>query len=315
MSDPATTPAVETRPPAFSELAGHLLLAFTAVMWGASFVGTKLVVDTIPPLTLGFLRAALATLLLVGCARLAGQRLAVPWREWRWLALLGALGIGYFYIGLNLALRWTTATAASLLSLPYPVMTAVGARLFLKEAIGPRRAAGIALALAGAAGLTLATTQDSVGGAWIGNLLAFSTTIAWTAYTLIGREVLPRLSPLVATTHVMLAGALSLLPLALAELIAGRVPRFTGESVAVTAFLGLVCTGVAYLTWNRGLALLGATRASVYLYVQPLAVILLAIPILGERLTLPTVAGGLVVVLGTWLAVRPDRTLPSSHEP
>jgi len=315
VSDPAATQATDTRPPATTELAGHLLLTFTAVMWGASFVGTKLIVDAMPPLTLGFLRAVLATALLVGCVRLARQRLSLPWDEWRWLGLLGALGVGYFYIGLNLALNWTTATTASLLSLPYPVMTAVGARLFLKETIGPRRAAGIAVALAGAAWLTLATTQGSLGGAWIGNLLAFSTTIAWTAYTLIGREVLHRWPPLVATTHVVLAGTVTLLPLALAELATGRVPRFTVESVAVTAFLGLVCTGVAYLTWNRGLALVGATRASVYLYVQPLAVILLAIPILGERLTLPIVAGGLVVILGTWLVMRPERARPSPDEP
>lgn len=315
MNDPATTQATETRPPTTTDLVGHLLLTFTALMWGASFVGTKLVIDAVPPLTLGFIRAVLASLLLAACTRLAGHRLAVPWREWRWLALLGALGVGYFYIGINLALEWTTASAASLLTLPYPVMTAIGARLFLKETLGPRRAAGIALALAGATVLTLATTSEGIGGAWMGNLLAFSTTIAWTAYTLIGREVLPRVSSLVATTHIMTAGALALLPLALVELAAGALPRFTGESLAVTAFLGLACTGAAYLTWNRGLALLGATRAAVYLYVQPLAVILLAIPILGERLTFPTVTGGLVVVLGTWLVMQPGRPQPSSHEP
>jgi drug/metabolite transporter (DMT)-like permease len=279
----------------------------TAVLWGASFVGTRLVIDAVPPLTLGFARAVLGVLLLVAVAWLSGHRLTVPWAAWRWLALLGLLGVAYFYVAINLALQWTTATRASLLTLPYPVMTALGARLFLNESIGPRRATGIAIALAGALTLTLATAQDSVGGAWLGNLLAFSTTVAWTAYTLVGREVLPAHPPLVATAHLLLAGSVALLPLAALELTSGQVLQVTVESVAVTAFLGLACTCIAYLTWNRGLSLLGATRASVYLYVQPLAVILLAVPILGERLTIVTVAGGLVIVLGTWLVVRPEQ--------
>jgi len=284
-----------------------MYLMLTAVLWGASFVGTRFVIDAVPPLTLGFARAFLGVLLLLAITRFSGQSLSVPGATWRWLALLGLLGIAYFYIAINLALQWTTATTASLLTLPYPVMTALGARFFLGESIGPRRAAGIAIALVGALTLTLATAQDSVGGSWLGNLLAFSTTVAWTAYTLVGREVLPSLSPLAATAHLLLAGSMALLPLAALELASGAPLRFTSESVAVTAFLGLACTGIAYLTWNRGLALLGATRASVYLYVQPLAVILLAVPLLGEQLTVPIVVGGLVIVLGTWLVLRPER--------
>lgn len=305
MDDRTGTPTIEIRRPASPVLLGHLSLGFTAVMWGASFVGTKLVVDMVPPFTLGFARAAAGTALLVVIARLTGQRLRVSWRAWRWMALLGALGVGYFYLGINLALLWTTATAASLLSLPYPVMTAIGARRFLDETVRPRQAVGIVLALAGAAALTVSTARGDVGGAWIGNLLAFSTTVAWTAYTLIGRDVLPRFPPLVATTHVLAAGAVTLLPFAVGELALGSRPALDSQAIAVTAFLGLGCTGLAYVTWNHGLALLGATRASVYLYVQPAAVVLLALPILGERPSLATAIAGVVVVLGTWMVVRP----------
>jgi drug/metabolite transporter (DMT)-like permease len=224
---------------------------------------------------------------------------------WLPLAGLGALGVGYFYLGLNLALQWTTATTASLLSLPYPALTALGSWLFLKERLRPTQAAGIGLAAVGATWLTLATAQEGVGGAWFGNLLALSITVAWTIYTLLGRRILPHLSALTATFHMMLAGTLLLALGAGVEFLRGARPHWTVETILVTLYLGAVCTGLGYAFWNRGLSLVPAAAASTYLYLQPVTVLALAIPMLGERPSLGTIAAGVLVIAGTALAARP----------
>ncbi len=286
------------------EVIGHLLLATTAVLWGSSYISTRMIVDGVPPLLLGFLRGLLAVLVLGLIARWKQAPLRIGLRDWLPLAGLGALGVGYFYLGLNLALQWTTAVTASLLSLPYPALTALCAWAFLRERLRSEQMAGIVLAGVGAAWLTLASAQESVSGSWIGNLLALSITVAWTVYTLIGRRVLPRWSPWTATFHVMLAGTILLGIGAGVESLHGSEPRWTAEAVLLTLYLGFVCTGIGYAFWNGGLQVVPAATASVSMYLQPLTVLLLAVPILGERPTLTTLAAGGLVLIGTALAAR-----------
>ncbi len=285
-------------------LIGHSLLATTAVLWGSSFISTRLIVGEVPPLLLGFLRGLLAVVVLGVVARWNHVPLRTGFGDWLPLALLGALGVGYFYLGLNLALQWTTAVTASLLSLPYPALTALTAWLFLRERLSVHQVVGIALAGAGATWLTLESAQDSVGGAWIGNLLVLSITVAWTVYTLLGRRILPRWSPLAATFHVMLSGTLLLAVGAGLEYLSGARPVWTGQTMLLTLYLGIVCTGIGYTFWNSGLRLVPAAAASVYMYLQPLTVLVLAIPVLGEHPTPGTFAAGGLVLIGTALAAR-----------
>jgi drug/metabolite transporter (DMT)-like permease len=100
----------------------------------------------------------------------------------------------------------------------------------------------------------------------------------------------------------MLAGAVILAPAAGLEAVLGGPPSFGLRSAAIVGYLGLVCSGAGYLMWNTGLARLGAVRSSVYLYLQPVAAIAIALPVLGERPGLAAALGGLVVVAGTVLA-------------
>lgn len=288
-------------------VAGHLLLATTAILWGSSFISTRLIVSEVPPLLLGFLRGVLAMIVLGLVARWNRVPVRTSLRDWLPLAGLGALGVGYFYLGLNLALQWTTAVTASLLSLPYPALTALSAWLFLREPLDFLQVAGIALAGAGATWLTLESAQDTVGGAWLGNLLVLSITVAWTVYTLIGRRVLPRWSPVAATFHVMLSGTLLLGIGAGLEYLSGAHPVWTMRAVVLTLYLGIVCTGIGYAFWNSGLRLVPAAAASVYMYLQPVTVLVLAIPVLGERPSPSTLAAGALVLIGTALAARRSR--------
>jgi len=285
-------------------LPGHVALATTAVLWGSSYVVTRSTVGDVPPLLLGFLRGLSATIVLGLVAWASGTTLRARFGDWLQLAGLGALGVGYFYLGLNLALERTTATAASLLSLPYPALTALCAWLFLGERLGLLQVAGIGLAGSGAAWLTLQSGQETASGTWVGNVLALSITVAWTVYTLLGRRILPRWSPLAATFHVMLAGTLLLSVGAAAEYLEGARPMWTARAIVLTAYLGIVCTGIGYTLWNTGLQRVRAAAASTYLYLQPVTVLILAIPLLGERPSPSTLVAGTLVLAGTALATR-----------
>lgn len=290
--------------PRTSEWVAHGLLVATACAWSAGIVASKFVLDDVPPMLLAFIRCLLASVFLLVVVRARGIDLRVSAAELRLLALLGALGVSYFYIGSNLGLRWTTATTASLLLLPFPAITAIGARLFLGEHLNLRRIAGIAVALLGAAFLTIATSTGGFGGSLLGNLLILSTTLTWTSYTLIGRNAFARWPLEVSTTWIMLTGTLAVMPFALGELALGSRPNLSLAGLAIIVFIAVASTAAPYLMWNRGVETVGATRASIYMYLQPVAVMLMAFPVLGERPGLVTLAGGTVVVAGTFLVAR-----------
>jgi drug/metabolite transporter (DMT)-like permease len=155
--------------------------------------------------------------------------------------------------------------------------------------------------------LTVASAQDNVGGAWIGNLLALSITVAWTAYTLLGRRLLLNWTPLTATFHMMAAGTLVLALAAGLEYFGGGRPRWTAESTLITLYLGVVCTGLGYAFWNAGLRRVRAATASVYLYLQPVTVVVLGIALLGEQPSLVTLVAGALVIAGTALTAGGER--------
>ena len=283
------------------DLVAHLMLTLTSVAWGSSFVGVKLVVGDVPPMLLGLSRALLAAVLLLGYGVARRERLRLPRRELGLFLLLGALGVGWYYVALNLALEMTSVTDAALLGLAVPAMAALGAWLLRIERVGRRRLAGIVLALGGAAVLTLAGASGG-GHSALGDLLVLSTGVGWTIYTLIGRGIFNRHSAIVGTAYIMLAGALVLAPAAAVEAAVSGPPTVTARAVAIVVYLGLICSGAGYVMWNTGLARLGAVRSSAYLYLQPVAAIAIALPVLGERPGWPAVLCGLVVVIGTMLA-------------
>lgn len=304
MTAPAAEQTTTVGHGARAELIAHGLLFVTAILWGSSFVAVKLVVDDVPPMMLGMLRGAIAGVLLALFTRAQGLSLRVSRHDLGLLTLLGTLGIGYYYFGLNLGIQLTSASVAGLLGLPFPSMAALGAWLFLGEAIGRRRALGIAVALGAAAFLTVRTGTGDGSGSLLGNLLVLSTTLDWTAYTLVGRRYLHRWRGTLATTYIMLTGALVLVPAAGIEAVLVGPPRFTPLGVVMTLYLVLFCSVAAYLMWNRGLVVLGAARTAVYLYLQPVVAILIAMPVLGERISWDVALGGIVVLAGTVIAAR-----------
>jgi drug/metabolite transporter (DMT)-like permease len=103
------------------------------------------------------------------------------------------------------------------------------------------------------------------------------------------------------TARSIIWGVVAMAPLALLEWLGGARPVITALGTAGAIYLGVVITALGYLAWNWGLAQVEASRAAVFLTVQPIAGALLGVLFLHEPLTAFTLAGGALVVLGLWL--------------
>ena len=127
--------------------------------------------------------------------------------------------------------------------------------------------------------------------------------LAYGAYTLIGRAVLARHSPLVVTARSIVWGAVVMVPLAVAEWLGGARPVLSPAAVGGALYLAVVITAFGYLLWNWVLARVSAPQVAIFVTVQPIGGAVLGVVLLREPLTVFTVAGAVLIVLGLWLTV------------
>jgi drug/metabolite transporter (DMT)-like permease len=105
------------------------------------------------------------------------------------------------------------------------------------------------------------------------------------------------------TARSIVWGTVAMAPLALAEWHAGGRPILGSVAIIGVLYLGLVITALGYLVWNWGLTRTGASRAAIFITVQPIGGVLLGAALLHEPLTAFTLVGGALIVAGLWLTV------------
>lgn len=282
----------------------RILLLFAVVIWGWSFVATKLALVSVTPLELLGLRMlfGMPVLLLLAVVR------KVDWRIGRGnlcAALLGSAVITVHFVIQITGLITASATNTGWIITGIPLALAVLSWLLLGERISRSVLVGIVVSTLGV--LLLISRGDWSSLAWLrstGDWLVLLSTVTWAAYTITIRKLSQGVDPLVVTIVVLApTTAFSLGWMALttdpAKLLA--MPPLTWAAIL---FLGVLATALAQWFWQAGVARLGAANAGVYLYLEPLATIAIAIPFLGERINLAGAIGAALVVAGVWVAQR-----------
>jgi drug/metabolite transporter (DMT)-like permease len=287
----------------------EVVLVLANIVYATSYVATRLTLADVPPSTLALIRLVVGSLILVPLAlalRRPGASTLSSADRWR-VFWMGALGFAGAFALSHWGLARSTATNGALLITVEPVTLLVLAPLLLGERLTRREGAGAALALLGAT-LVVANGIPGLSEAlvphWRGDLLLVLAGVAYASYSLIGREILARHSSLSVTAWSMAWGAGAMLPLALIERASGALPRVTPTAIAGTLYLAVVITALGYLAWNYALERVSASRAAIFLNLQPLVGALLGVAVLGESLTPYTVAGGGLILAGLTLTVK-----------
>lgn len=280
----------------------YLKLVLTMVLWGGTFVAGRQLAGQMGPFAAAFLRFAIATACLLAFARL--KEGGLPRLDRRGLIgvlLLGATGVFAYNALFFTGLATVGAGRAAVIIAGNPILIALGAALFFGEGMTRRKAVGIALSVAGAVEvigrgepLSLLSSGLSPGDAAILGCVA-----SWSAYSLLGKTVMARLSPLGAVTWSSLAGTLLLLPAALAE---GLAPAaYPLSAWASLAYLGFCGTVLGFTWFYEGIQAVGASRAGVFINLVPVAAVIQAWLLLDEPVDASLLAGGALVLAGVWL--------------
>lgn len=277
--------------------------AFLAVaLWGASFVATKLVLRELSPMTIILLRFALGLGALIFIVRLKRAWAFVPRRDLGWFLFLGFNGIFVHQLLQVNGLVSTSATNTGWMVALIPIFTALLAWLLLGESFAPVQMMGLALAVLGT--LLVISRGEFELPATRGDLLVFLSAPNWAIFSVLSKRLLARYPPSFMMAVTMGMGWLMLLPLFVAAAGWRELPGLSLPGWAGLVFLGLFCSGLAYVFWYDALEAAGAGQVTSFLYLEPLVTLIVAVLLLEERPLIGTLLGGGLILTGVWLVNR-----------
>jgi len=285
----------------------HVWAALLVVwfVWGSTYLGIKIVVETLPPLISAGSRFLVAGLILATILAIRGQSLRVTARELAGCAIAGllllTLGVGV----VHLAETRIDSSVAAMIAGTVPLQVIV-LRLASGESVS--RATRLST-LAGLGGLVLVVVPGlGAGSTALGLGIMIAAAISWSTGSFFsGRLGLPR-DPFVATAYEMLAGGLFLTLGALAfgewrELDSGA---FAADSIAAWAYLVAFGSLVGFTAYAWLLRVAPISLVVTHQYVNPLVAIALGMLVLGERPNPASLLGALLVVGAVYIAVRAE---------
>ena len=285
------------------------LLILANILWATSYVAGKFILQDISVIMLNALRMGLASLFLMPLLFYKRKEIHLSWRDVPQLLLLALTGFVITKMLEYSGLALTTASDVALLISSETLFTAAFAWLLLHERFQPLR---VGLMLLGLLGVYLIVERSFIpnipsgGGVWriFGDLLVVLGLLVEAFYTIRGKSLLVKHSPLIVISASIVGSTLFWLPLASWEILSvGWHPLSVTGWISV-GWMALVATVFGYLAWFQGLTKVDGSAAAVTLFIQPLFGTVLAIIILHEQLTPITILGGVLIMTSVFLLSR-----------
>lgn len=278
-------------------LLGHFLAILTIVVWGTTFIATKLLLTDYTPLQIMVMRFALAYAVLW---ILKPKPLITDFKtEFRFF-LLGLFGCTLYFLAENSALTYTFAANVSIIVASAPILTILLAHFTVKEEhISRSHIFGFLIAFVGVAMVVFNGTVVLKLNP-LGDLLSLLSALTWAIYSILQLPMLRRFDAVLLIRRIMLWGLITALP---AAVISGEPFSFApllqdGAKLFCILFLGIVGSGICYVTWNIATRRLGVVITNNYIYINPFVTMLTAALVLHERITIMGVIGAVLIICG-----------------
>ncbi len=281
--------------------AGHLFALLTIVIWGTTFISTKILLKDFQPVEILFFRfvMGLAALLAVYPRRLKGTSKS----QERTFAAAGLCGICLYYLLENIALTYTMASNVGIIISVAPFFTAILSHLLLKEE-RPRASffIGFAVAMSGISLISFNGSKLQLNPT--GDLLALLAALVWACYSVLTKKISGYgYSTLLTTRRVFFYGILFMFPALFLFDFEWDLTRFADPVCLFNIlFLGLGASALCFVTWNYAVKMLGAVKTSVYIYMIPVITVVTSVAILHEKITALAAAGTVLTLAGLFLS-------------
>lgn len=282
--------------------AGHLAAFVTILIWGTTYISTKILLVDFSSIEILFFRFILGylTLLLVYPHRIKTKNR----NEELLYIFAGLCGVTLFFLLENIALTYTFASNVGVIVSISPFFTAVLAHFFLEgEKLRLRFFAGFVIAIIGIM-MIMFNGNILLKLNPLGDLLAVLSSIVWAVYSVLMRKISKLGHHTVGSTRkVFFYGILLMIPALFVSDFTFGFERFASiPNLLNLLFLGFAASALCFVTWNWTVGVLGAVKTSLYIYMVPVITIVASSLILHEKITWIAMTGAALTLVGLLLS-------------
>lgn len=294
-------------------ISGHIAAFTTILIWGTTFISTKVLLKTFTPIEILFIRFMIGYLAL-WCVCPRRLKLKEKRQEWLFIAA-GLCGVTLYYLFENIALTYTLASNVGVIISIAPFFTVIFSCLFLKgERLEGRFFIGFFIALIGIFLISFGS-ESSLQLNPLGDLLAVVAAMIWAAYSTITKKISGLGYNTIQTTRrTFFYGLLFMIPVVALMDFHIEISQFAEmKNVLNLLFLGFGASALCFVTWNFAVKVLGSVKTSVYIYMVPVITAVTSALILHETLTWKMIAGIVLTLAGLFLSE--NRKMEKSPSP
>lgn len=281
---------------------GHIAALLTILIWGTTFISTKVLLISFEPVEILFIRFMIGYFALwCVCPR----RLKVRMRKQEWyFAAAGLCGVTLYYLFENIALTYTLASNVGVIISIAPFFTVIFSCLFLHDRRpNIRFFAGFLIALAGIFLISFGGEKNLQLNP-VGDLLAVIAAMIWAAFSTITKKISGfGYNTIQTTRRTFFYGLIFMVPALLLMDFHMELQQFASlKNVLNLLFLGFGASALCFVTWNLAVKILGSVKTSVYIYMVPVITAVTSALILHEKLTRTIVSGIVLTLIGLFLS-------------
>ena len=289
-------------------LLGHIAAIFTIIVWGTTFISTKVLLTDFNTVEILFVRLlmGLMALFIAHPHKMQG----VTKKQELIFAAAGLTGISLYYFMENMALTLTMASNVGVIVSVSPMFTILLASIFLKEE-GKMRwnfFLGFLVAMLGIAFISFNGARLQLSP--VGDLLSLGCAFVWGWYSILSRKIGEfGYSVILTTRKIFLYGILFMIPTLFFFNFDVELQLFANTKYLLNfLYLGLCASALCFATWNYAVSTLGAVKTSIYIYLIPVITIIASALILKEPLTWISITGTVLAISGLFLSEYRGKT-------
>ncbi|MBQ2973865.1 MAG: DMT family transporter [Clostridia bacterium] len=284
------------------KVTGHVLALITIIVWGSTFITTKMLLSEFTPVQIMLCRFVIAYFVLWLIRPKIDK--TKPKDELLFLAM-GVFGCTVYFLAENTALKYTLASNVSIIVASAPIITAILAHFFIKgEKFSKNTALGFIVAFAGVI-LVVFNGQFVLKLNPAGDALSLCAAVSWAVYSVILRTCVDKFNSVMLTRKLMFYGFVTAFPIALLQGDSMPFEAFKKpDMLFCILFLGVIGSGICYVMWNKAISRLGVVTTNNYIYINPFVTLVTGGIFLKEPITVMGVAGALLIISGVVISSK-----------
>lgn len=295
-----------------SKKLGIIAMMITVFVWSISFINIRVAVAVVPPMTLGMLRFIIASLILIAIVKVQKVDLHLEKKDLPYVFLAGALGITLYFYFENNGVKYTSASASSLIIASIPVFSVIADILIYKMKMTRKILLSIACSLLGVALIVGFNIDELMASGYAkGYGMMFGAVGAWILYMIVTKPLFDRHSQLKLLFYQSIIGTICFIPFSIME--GFDYGLLTGELMIHIGMLGVFASAVGFYTYLLALDILGMSISSIFLNLLPLLTVVFSMIYLKETMTMLQLMGGAMILISVFM-INGEGEMPEALE-